>query len=231
MESTTDLNGAAGKVKSRRLLLAGAVGGLAAWLAAAAQRAMPAEASAGRSRAGRPQQQRRRLQHRAPGRYHEAHLPRRPGSAAGMLSAPRRRAGERLWPLPVPRAPACGPTARTTMASSRPPTPVSRSDAEAPIGGEWLRTPHRRESVLRSGPGHGPRAAPGARLRVELSQETTGSPSRWRQIRRGSSQGTTAWGRRRCALNSPPVTSKCSRQKRRLGSTPAGREARPLPAS
>ena len=47
MESTTDLNEAAGKVRSRRVLLAGAVGGLAAWLAAAAQRAMPAEASAG----------------------------------------------------------------------------------------------------------------------------------------------------------------------------------------
>lgn len=40
MESTTDLNEAAGKVRSRRVMLAGAVGGLAAWLAAAAQRAM-----------------------------------------------------------------------------------------------------------------------------------------------------------------------------------------------
>ena len=47
MEPTTKLKEAVDNPRSRRVLLAGAVGGLAAWLAAAAQRAMPAEASAG----------------------------------------------------------------------------------------------------------------------------------------------------------------------------------------
>ena len=47
MESTTDLNEAAGKVRSRRALLAGAVGGLGAWLVSAAQRGMPADAAVG----------------------------------------------------------------------------------------------------------------------------------------------------------------------------------------
>jgi hypothetical protein len=47
MESTADLKEAAREVRSRRVLLAGAVGGLGAWLVSAAQRAMPAEAAVG----------------------------------------------------------------------------------------------------------------------------------------------------------------------------------------
>jgi hypothetical protein len=47
METTTRLNEAVDNPRSRRALLAGAVGGLGAWLVSAAQRAMPAEAAAG----------------------------------------------------------------------------------------------------------------------------------------------------------------------------------------
>ena len=47
MEPTTKLNEAVDNPRSRRALLAGVVGGLGAWLVSAAQRAMPAEASAG----------------------------------------------------------------------------------------------------------------------------------------------------------------------------------------
>ena len=47
MEPTTNLNEAVDNRRSRRALLAGVVGGLGAWLASAAQRAMPVEASAG----------------------------------------------------------------------------------------------------------------------------------------------------------------------------------------
>ena len=47
MESTTDLNQAAEKVRSRRALLAGVVGGVGAWLVSAAQRAAPAAAGIG----------------------------------------------------------------------------------------------------------------------------------------------------------------------------------------
>ena len=47
MEPTTNATGAVGNPRSRRALLAGVVGGLGAWLVSAAQRAMPAEASAG----------------------------------------------------------------------------------------------------------------------------------------------------------------------------------------
>ena len=47
MASTTDLNEAADNPRSRRVLLAGVVGGLGAWPVSAAQRAMPAEAAAG----------------------------------------------------------------------------------------------------------------------------------------------------------------------------------------
>jgi hypothetical protein len=47
MEPTTKLNEAVNNPRSRRALLAGVVGGVGAWLVSAAQRAMPAEASAG----------------------------------------------------------------------------------------------------------------------------------------------------------------------------------------
>jgi hypothetical protein len=47
MEPTTNLNEAVDNPRSRRALLAGAVGGVGAWLVSAAQRAMPAEAAAG----------------------------------------------------------------------------------------------------------------------------------------------------------------------------------------
>jgi hypothetical protein len=47
METTTRLNEAADNPRSRRVLLAGVVGGLGAWLVSAAQRAMPVEAAAG----------------------------------------------------------------------------------------------------------------------------------------------------------------------------------------
>jgi hypothetical protein len=47
METRPRLNEAVGIPRSRRALLAGVVGGLGAWLASAAQRAMPAEAAVG----------------------------------------------------------------------------------------------------------------------------------------------------------------------------------------
>jgi hypothetical protein len=47
METTTRLNEAVDNPRSRRALLAGAVGGLGAWLVSAAQRVMPAEAASG----------------------------------------------------------------------------------------------------------------------------------------------------------------------------------------
>ena len=47
MEPTTNLNEAVDNLRSRRALLAGVVGGVGAWLVSAAQRAMPADASAG----------------------------------------------------------------------------------------------------------------------------------------------------------------------------------------
>jgi hypothetical protein len=47
MEPTINLNEAVDNPRSRRALLAGVLGGLGAWLVSAAQRAMPAEASAG----------------------------------------------------------------------------------------------------------------------------------------------------------------------------------------
>ena len=47
MASPSNLNEAVENPRSRRVLLAGVVGGLGAWLVSAAQRAMPAEAAAG----------------------------------------------------------------------------------------------------------------------------------------------------------------------------------------
>ena len=47
MQTATDLEQTAHRPRSRRALLAGAMGGLGAWLVAAAQRATPAEAGAG----------------------------------------------------------------------------------------------------------------------------------------------------------------------------------------
>jgi hypothetical protein len=47
METTTKVNAAEDRPRSRRALLAGVVGGLGAWLVSAAQRAMPVEAGTG----------------------------------------------------------------------------------------------------------------------------------------------------------------------------------------
>ena len=173
MESTTDLNEAAGKVRSRRVLLAGAVGGLAAWLAAAAQRAMPAEASAGdpvlagRSNSGG------RLQHRAARQHHQAHLPRRP--ARRRACCPRRgderASGYGHCRCRGHRRVGLQPEPQWRLRDHR-----QRLRSQRRGWGEWLRTPRRRESVLRSGPGHGPCAASGAPVGVTL-QETSGSPS------------------------------------------------------
>ena len=128
--------------------------------------AMPGRGGGGRSGAGRPQQQRLVgfSTGCAPTRPSPLCAPSR--SAAGMLSAPRRRAGERL--LAIAGAEGTGVWAYSPNPQWRlrdHPPPVSRS-TRAPPGRSGHAPPHRRESCSsESGPGHGPCAASGARWR------------------------------------------------------------------